>query len=82
MEKKIGNAIAWFLLELGVYGALVTGYYCLVLKFLGAWLYGLFRNDRPSYAVIALGLIITQGVVLEILTRALLSWLKPRREAE
>jgi len=39
-----------------------------VLKFLASWLYALFQDDRQTYAGIALGLIITQGFVLEILT--------------
>ena len=82
MKKGIGSSLGWFVLELAVYAALVTAYYLLVLKFLGSWLHGLFQNDRRSYAGIALGLIIAQGFLLEILTRALLSWIKPRREVE
>jgi len=39
----------------------------------------LFQHDRQTYAGIALGLIIAQGFLLEILTRGLLSWIKPRR---
>ena len=80
MEKRIGRALGRILLELCVYAGLVTGYYFLVLKFLADWLYGL--TQRQSYAGIALGLIIAQGFVLEILTRALLAWLKPQREGE
>ena len=82
MKKGIGSSLGWFVLELAVYAALVTGYYLLVLKFLGSWLYGLFQDDRQTYAGVALGLIIAQGFLLEILTRALLSWIKPRREVE
>ena len=81
-EKNIGSSLGRSLLELCVYAALVAGYYFLVLKFLGSWLYNLFQTQRQSYAGIALGLIIAQGFVLEILTRALLSWIKPRREDE
>ena len=82
MEKRIGKTLGKLLLELCVYAALVTGYYLLVLKFLGGWLYHLFQHQRQSYAGIALGLIIAQGFVLEILTRALLGWIKPRQEDE
>jgi len=82
MKKSIGSSLGWFALELAVYAGLVTGYYLLVLKFLGSWLYGLFQNDGHTYAGMAFGLIIAQGFLLEILTRALLSWIKPRREVE
>jgi membrane protease YdiL (CAAX protease family) len=82
MEKRIGKTLGRSLLELCVYAVLVTGYYLLVLKFLGGWLYQLFQQQRQTYAGIALGLIIAQGFVLEILTRGLLGWIKPRREDE
>lgn len=82
MKKGIGSSLGWFALELAIYAGLVTGYYFLVLRFLGGWLYGLFESDRQTYAGMALGLIIAQGFLLEILTRALLSWIKPRREVE
>jgi hypothetical protein len=82
MNKGIGSSLGWFALELAVYAGLVTGYYFLVLRFLGSWLHGLFQNEPQTYAGIALGLIIAQGFLLEILTRALLSWIKPRRGAE
>lgn len=82
MEKQVGRWLGRFLLELCVYAALVAVYYFLVLRFLGGWLNGLFQNQRETYAGIALGLIIAQGALLEMLTRALLSWIKPHREAE
>jgi hypothetical protein len=71
-----------FLVEFGVYGALVTGYFFLVLHLLGGWLLRLFQSNRPLYAAAALGLIIGQGVVLELLTRLLLAWVKPRAAKE
>jgi hypothetical protein len=82
MKKEIRSSLGRFLLELAVYAGLVTSYYLLVLKFLGAWLFGLYQNERQTYAGIALGLIIAQGVLLEILTRTLVGWIKPRREVE
>ena len=66
--------------EVIIYAGLVTGYYFLVLHFLGSWLNGLFSHDRKLYAAIALGLIIGQGFLLEILTRLLLSLFRPRKE--
>ena len=81
-EKPLARSVGWFLIELSLYAALVAAYYFLVLKFLGGWLYNLYQQDRRNYAGIALGLIMAQGVLLEMLTRALLSWVKPRREVE
>lgn len=81
MKKDAGGSWWSFLLELIVYAALVAGYYFLVLHFLGGWLDHLFHNGRRTYAAVALGLIVGQGFLLENLTRLLLSWVKPRREA-
>ncbi|HWX20939.1 MAG TPA: hypothetical protein VN578_13650 [Candidatus Binatia bacterium] len=67
-------------MELVVYAALVAGYYFLVLHFLGTWLEQLFRNERRVYAFVALALILGQGLVLEVLTRLLLTWIKPHTE--
>ena len=69
-----------FLLELGLYALLVTGYFFLVLHFLGGALRGLFETNKTTYAIVALALIIGQGVLLEVLSTALLGfcqrWLK------
>ena len=80
MKKNLGNSIKSFLVELVLYGVLVTAYYFLVLHFLGNWLHELFQTNRRMYAAVALGLIIGQGLLLEILTRLLLSWITPRTE--
>jgi hypothetical protein len=56
----------------------VTGYYLLVLHFLGDGLKEIYQYDRRYYAGLALVLIIGQGFVLEVLTRQLLSWIQPR----
>ena len=61
-----------FLLELGVYAVLVTGYFFLVLHFLGGALRMLYETNKTTYAVVALALIVGQGVLLEVLTSALL----------
>jgi hypothetical protein len=69
-----------FLLELGLYAVLVTGYFFLVLHFLGGALRNLFETNKTTYAIVALALIIGQGVLLEVLSTALLGfcqrWLK------
>ncbi len=80
MKPQLENSLRSFLVEFIVYAALVTGYYLLVLHLLGDWLHRLFLKERDLYAVLALGLIIGQGLLLEFFTRALLAWLKPRTE--
>ncbi len=82
MKRELENSLRSYLVEFVVYAALVTGYFFLVLHFLGGWLYRLFTSERQVYAGVALGLIIAQGFVLEMLTRLLLAWLKPRTEEE
>jgi hypothetical protein len=72
MKKEIKSIFKSFSIELVVYAALVLAYFFLVLHFLGGWLYHLFQHERKTYAFVALGLIIGQGIILEILTRALL----------
>lgn len=82
MQKKFGRTVRWYLLELSVYAGLIACYCFLVLRFLAPWLYGLFQNDRQTYAGIALGLIVAQGVLLELVTRVMLAWLNPRHPSE
>ena len=80
MNREVGSSIRTFLIDLLVYAMLVVAYFFLVLNFLDAWLHGLFESDRRLYAGVALGLIICQGVGLEVLTRGLLAVIKPPRE--
>ena len=76
MKPEVRTSLWSFLVELVVYGALVAAYYFFVLHFLGDWLRHIFDTDRRLYAGLALGLIIAQGFLLEILTRLLLGWVK------
>ncbi|MDB6023067.1 MAG: hypothetical protein JWQ04_2924 [Pedosphaera sp.] len=80
MKKGLACLFKSFSVELPVYAVLVVAYFFLVLHFLGGWLYDLFKNDRRWYAVLALLLIVAQGVVLESLTRALLNLIRRNRE--
>lgn len=82
MKPAVKSSLKSFVVELVVYAALVTGYYLLVLHFMGDWLLRLFQTERRLYAGLALGLIIAQGLLLEMLTRFLLDWVNPRLEAE
>ena len=76
------NSLRSFLVEFVFYAVLVTGYFLLVLRFLGHWLYGLFEHDRRLYAALTLVLIVGQGFLLESLTRMLLGLIRPHSDAE
>jgi len=78
--KKAQKYLRSFLLELGVYTALVTVYFFLVLHFLGQWLKHLFDTNKLVYAIVALLLIIGQGVVLEMVTTKLLKLVRAKTE--
>jgi len=78
MNQEFKSSLKSFIIELVVYAALVVGYFFLVLKFLGDWLYRVHQENAHLYAFLALALIVCQGVVLEILTRVLLDIIKPR----
>jgi len=80
MKREAKSWLRSFLLELILYAGLVVAYFFLVLAYLGNWLHRLFEHERRTYAFVALGLIIGQGFVLEVLTRALLAWIKPARK--
>jgi hypothetical protein len=69
-----------FSLELPLYAILMAAYVLFVLHFLGDWLFQLFRDERRLYALVALVLIIGQGLMLEILARALLGLIKGKKE--
>jgi hypothetical protein len=78
MEDKPGHAFRWFVLELLVYGALVIIYVVFVIAAMGSWLHGLYDQSKTIYAVVALLLIIGQGVVLEMVTSFLLRLIRSR----
>lgn len=80
MNRELRSSVKSFLIELLVYASLVAGYFFLVLNFLNNWLQRLFQQERRVYAAAALLLIIGQGLLLEVLTRALLALIKPRTE--
>jgi len=82
VDREVKSSLISFCIEVLIYAVLVTGYYFLVLHLLGDWLQRLFEHDRRVYAVTALGLIICQGLILEVLTRLLLAFIKPRTEVE
>ena len=81
MRKELKRPLRLFCLELMIYAAFVAVYFLLVLHFLGGWLKDLFESDRPVYAVVALGLIVGQGFLLEVFTRLMLALIDPSSEA-
>jgi hypothetical protein len=72
LQKLIRN----FVIELFVYGVLLIIYFYTVLSFLGDILTRLYVNNLVIYAVLALVLIIAQGVLLESLTSFLIKLLR------
>ena len=80
MKNETKSSLIAYLIELLVYAVLVVVYFFAVLHFLGDWLAELFHMHRKGYAAAALILIIAQGVVLEVLTRFLLQFIRFRRE--
>ena len=62
-----------FILEMILYGVLVVAYFLAVLRFLGEPLMELYESSLPLYAVVALILIVAQGVVLEWVTSFLVN---------
>lgn len=62
-----------FAIEVVVYAVLVVVYFLLVLRLLGEPLKKLFVNNLILYAFVALGLIVVQSAVLEVVTSFLLN---------
>ena len=63
--ERLKLLIRNFVIELVIYGGLVTVYYFLALRLLSSPLKILFQKYLPAYAIIALLLIVAQGVLLE-----------------
>ena len=72
MEVDSKKLLRNFVIELVVYGVLVVGYFLLVLQSLGEWLTNLYETNLRVYAVIAVVLIVVQGVLLEKVTTFLI----------
>ena len=80
MKQKTGNTLRAFLIELVVYAALVVGYFFAVLHFLAGWIAHLEKTHITIYALVAISLIIAQGIVLESVTTWLMRLLQGRSE--
>ena len=81
MKPKASTLIRSILIEAALYSILVVLYFFLTLHLLGGWLTRLF--DMPSkvvYAIVALGLMSLQGVLLEAATTWLLRFVRRTTE--
>lgn len=79
MKPKARKTLTAFLIELVVYSALVVGYFFAVLHFLADWLSNLEKTHIHIYAIVAIGLIIGQAILLEMLTTGLMRLLQGGR---
>lgn len=69
MEKSsVRTLVRNFLIELVIYGVLIVVYFLVVLRWLAEPLARLFDSNLALYAVVALVLIVVQGVVLAWVT--------------
>lgn len=75
-NPEVGRLIRNFAIEVLVYAGLVLGYFLLVLRFLGEPLARLFSTNLVLYAIVALLLIVVQGVVLEAVTSFIMGLLR------
>ena len=80
MKKDTFLTLRAFLIELVIYTVLVVAYFFLVLHFLGPSLLQLEVDHRYGYALLAIGLIIGQAILLEALTTFHLRLLRGRSE--
>ena len=79
-KKEKAKTLRAFLVELGIYGVFVTGYFFLVLHYLSSWLQELHLHHVKVYALMTIVLIIGQAVFLESVTTWLLRLLRGRSE--
>ena len=80
MEKEKRRFLKSFLIEMAVYAVLVVGYFFLVLHFLGDWIKHIYDYDKSIYAFVALGQMVGQGPLLEMLPTKLLSLIRSRTD--
>ncbi len=64
--------------ELALYVVLVAIYFFAVLRFLGGWLFRLSASNRWVYAFVSIGLMLGQGLLLDVITTGLLRLMQRR----
>jgi hypothetical protein len=77
--KEMHILVRNFVIELIVYGVLVVAYSAIAFRLLGEPLARLFSSNLSAYALISLVLILTQGVILDLVTSFLLNRLHLER---
>jgi hypothetical protein len=75
LQAPFRQLVRNFLIELVVYGILLVIYFFVALRYLAEPLSKLFERNLVVYAVIGLGLIVVQAVVLEFVTSFLFDFL-------
>ncbi len=75
-NPEVGRLVRNFAIEVLVYAGLVLAYFLLVLRFLDEPLARLFSTNLVLYAIVALLLIVVQGVVLEAVTSFIMRLLR------
>ena len=75
-ETKTQVLLRNFVIELIIYGTMVTAYSIVVLRLLGEPLSRLFDSNLGVYALVSLVLIVVQGVLLDAITSFLLDRLR------
>jgi len=73
MNKELKKALTAAWIELPAYAVLVGLYLWLAVRCLSSWLAQLFHEHKAIYAVVAVGLIVAQGLLLELMERGLLA---------
>lgn len=71
MKEPIQKVLRYVAIELAAYAILAIAYFCLVLRFLGTWLAGLFHEQRIYYVVASVLLMVGQAIGLERLVTGL-----------
>ncbi len=77
MRAETKATLSTIAIELAIYSCLVTGYFFVTLHLLGGPLKRLFEASSAGYAVVSLALIVGQGILLELLTSALMRRVRP-----
>lgn len=80
MKAEARKTLFSFVIELVVYGFLIAAYFLLVLHFLGPSLAEIEKTHIRLYALLAVGLILGQSIVLELITTFLIRLLRGRSE--
>lgn len=76
MPRSSQPSVRVLLAELGLYAVLVTGYLWAVLLLIDHWVVGLAAQPGVAYAIVAVGLIVGQGFLLDIVVDTLLRFVR------